>query len=359
MTVTMCAVGTVVFVLSYCFTNHLCSSDIQGKLLDHPNERSLHRRPTPRTGGLAIGGSFLVGVILWSILSFFQWWPVGSPGFSGETTEVWIILMMVFIGGVSFWDDRAGFPVWTRFGAHLLGAVGVVMGGGIMVNHLSLPGFGQVELGWTSMIVSIGLLMWMTNLYNFMDGMDGLAGGMTVIGFGILAVLAWEGGHQPLMIIALFICAATVGFLLFNFPPAKIFMGDVGSVSLGFLAGALTLLGARDGLYDVWVPVLVFSPFIVDATVTLLKRLAKREPVWKAHRQHYYQQLVLAGWGHKQTVLAEYVLMQCCGASALVYVRVQESLQLGILLGWVVIYLLLLLLIRGVVHPATLVKASR
>ena len=300
----------------------------------------------------------MTGLCLWSVFGMFGGGVVNSGVTNKGMSGVWIVVMLLCIAGVSFWDDRKELPIWVRFGTHFLGALGVTLGGGIIIDHLSIPVFEIVPFDWMSTFVSIGYVMWMTNLYNFMDGMDGFAGGMTVIGFGILAFLAWEGGHQPIMIISLFICAATLSFLLFNFPPAKIFMGDVGSVSLGFLAGALTLIGARDGLYDVWVPVLVFSPFIVDATVTLLKRLVKREPVWKAHRQHYYQRLVLAGWGHKKTVLAEYVLMVCCGASAILYVRVQEPLQLGILLCWVVIYLVLLMLIRGVGGPTALVKAS-
>ena len=115
-------------------------------------------------------------------------------------------------------------------------------------------------------------------------------------------------------------------------------MGDVGSVTLGFLAGALALLGVNDGLFDIWVPALIFSPFIVDATVTLVRRLLRGEKVWLAHREHYYQRLVLAGWGHKKTVLVEYGLMVACGVSALVYMRLDEQWKLVLLLGWVTIY---------------------
>jgi len=100
----------------------------------------------------------------------------------------------------------------------------------------------------------------------------------------------------------------------------------------------LSLHGVTDGLADLWAPVLIFSPFIVDATVTLIRRLLRGEKVWQAHREHYYQRLVLAGWGHRKTVLAEYLLMLACGISAVGYVQVSESWRLAILLGWMVLY---------------------
>jgi UDP-N-acetylmuramyl pentapeptide phosphotransferase/UDP-N-acetylglucosamine-1-phosphate transferase len=118
-------------------------------------------------------------------------------------------------------------------------------------------------------------------------------------------------------------------------------MGDVGSVSLGFVAAALAVMGVHDGLFDLWVPLLIFSPFVADATVTLVRRLLRGEKVWRAHREHYYQRLVLAGWGHRRTVLAEYLLMAVCGMAAVMYGHVGELWRLAILLGWVGAYLVL------------------
>ena len=192
--------------------------------------------------------------------------------------------------------------------------------------------------GLAAPLASIAFLVWLANLYNFMDGMDGFAGGMSVSGFGFLAWLAWQAGDAPIALFAAIVAAASAGFLLLNLPPARIFMGDVGSVPLGLMAGALTLAGVRRGTFDVWVPVLVFSPFIVDATAVLVMRLVRGEKIWQPHRQHYYQRLVLAGWGHRKTVLAEYGLMIACGLSAVAYVLVAAPARLGLILAWLLVY---------------------
>jgi UDP-N-acetylmuramyl pentapeptide phosphotransferase/UDP-N-acetylglucosamine-1-phosphate transferase len=158
-----------------------------------------------------------------------------------------------------------------------------------------------------------------------------------VLGYGFLGLIAWRGDHY-LVALVLLIGTAAGGFLFYNLPPARIFMGDVGSVPLGFIAAALAVLGTRDGLFDIWVPLLIFSPFIVDATVTLVRRLRRGERIWLAHREHYYQRLVLAGWGHRKTVLAEYAIMLACGLSAVVYGYAGEAGRLAILAGWVLAY---------------------
>jgi len=228
----------------------------------------------------------------------------------------------------------------------------------LTIDSIAVPFLGKVSLGWIAVPVTILFLMWMTNLYNFMDGMDGFAAGMTVLGYGFLGFLAWKGGHQFIMLLSFLIASAAGGFLLYNVPPARIFMGDVGSVSLGFMAAALGVMGVQDGLFDVWVPLLIFSPFIVDATVTLVRRLLRGEKVWQAHREHYYQRLVLAGWGHRKTMLAEYFLMVACGITAVAYGQAGESWRLAILLGWVAAYILLALGVRGVERRANSLRAA-
>ncbi|MBK9954574.1 MAG: hypothetical protein IPP18_05395 [Rhodocyclaceae bacterium] len=181
-------------------------------------------------------------------------------------------------------------------------------------------------------------LAWMTNLYNFMDGTDGLAGGMAVIGFGAYGLAAWANA-PALSMTCMAIVGAAIGFLAFNFPPAKVFMGDAGSIPLGFLAGALGILGWREGIWPVWFPILVFSPFIVDATVTLWRRLLRGERVWQAHRQHCYQRLILAGWSRRRLVLVAWALMAAAAVTALFARSASSALQAGALFVWLVIYM--------------------
>src|SRR5262249_6004380 len=180
--------------------------------------------------------------------------------------------------------------------------------------------------------------LWMTNLYNFMDGMDGFAGGMTTLGFGFFTYFAWRAGQPFMMLVASVVSISALGFLIHNFPPARIFMGDAGSIPIGFTAGTLMLLGIRDHIFDFWVPILIFSPFILDATVTMLRRATGGHRIWEAHREHYYQRLVLSGWTHRQAVILEYVIMLLCGLFAMLYQVVGDHGRLAILISWMLLY---------------------
>jgi UDP-N-acetylmuramyl pentapeptide phosphotransferase/UDP-N-acetylglucosamine-1-phosphate transferase len=171
----------------------------------------------------------------------------------------------------------------------------------------------------------------MANLYNFMDGSDGLAGGMALIGFSFYGVAAAAAGGTAFALVNFSIAASAAAFLVFNFHPARIFMGDAGAVPLGFLAGALGIIGWLREDWTWWFPLLVFSPFIVDASVTLARRLCAGERIWRAHRDHYYQRLVQLGWGHRKTALAEYALMLACGAAGLAALAAPVAIQFALL----------------------------
>lgn len=280
------------------------------RILDHPNERSLHQRPVPRTGGLGVAAGIAVSGPL---VSPAEWWPL------------W--LGAALLVGISFLDDLVGLPIVGRLIMHF------VVAGGFAAGLL----IGQLEFLWA--LVAIVAMVWMINLYNFMDGMDGLAGGMALFGFGFLAIAAWVAGHPALALVSGSITAAAAAFLLFNFHPARMFLGDAGSTTFGFLAAGLGLLGWRDGAWSIWFPVLVFSPFIIDATVTLARRVLEGERFWQAHRAHYYQRLVLGGWSHRKTALAEYGVMAACGIGALVFQHVSGSVQLIIAGIWALSFL--------------------
>lgn len=184
---------------------------------------------------------------------------------------------------------------------------------------------------WLGAALWVVFIVWMVNLYNFMDGMDGLAGGMAVFGFGTLGVLGLLAGDPGYAGICWVIAASAAGFLVWNFPPARIFMGDTGSSTLGLMAAALSLwAGARD-LFPLWIAVLVFFPFIFDSTVTLLRRSLEGKRVWEAHRTHYYQRLVQTGWTHRRTTLWEYAAMAVCAAGAVSALRAPVTVQVLII----------------------------
>lgn len=291
-------------------------------------------------------GALYLGVLVYGVLS----WLRSSPGelmVGLDSTACWILMTTGVICVVSLIDDRQGLPVAVRFGIQLLVATLLVISSGLVFppTTVPLPGFMQFE--WIAVPFTVVFLVWMANLYNFMDGMDGFAGGMTVIGCGLLGYLGWQAHHPVISVIATLQSAAAAGFLVYNFPPAKIFMGDVGSVSTGFLVAALIVLGCRDGVFDLWVPLIVFSPFILDATITLVRRVIRQEKVWEAHRDHYYQRLVLSGWGHRRTVLAEYVMMALCSGFALFYQNASEKWRFVTLGVWGMMFLFLALAVKG------------
>lgn len=298
------------FLMVFGILRWLLKGAMAGAVLDHPNLRSLHTRPIPRTGGLAL----MTGVLVAGVAVQSSWgWAV--------------VPILLFLLAISFLDDLRGLSVSWRFLAHFL-AAGVFVG---------LYIFSSV--GFVGAAVAVLAIVWMTNLYNFMDGSDGLAGGMALFGFCFYGAAAWLHGDVAFAELNWSVAAASLAFLFFNFHPAQIFMGDAGSIPLGFLAAAFGLLGWHAGYWPLWFPVFVFSPFILDASVTLAKRLLRGEKVWQAHCEHYYQRLVQMGWGHRRTALAEYVLMVLAGASATWAIGQDGRTQLVFGIGWGLVYL--------------------
>ena len=333
--------GIFAFVLAWWLTDRLCFPKSFLSILAHPNERTLHSMPTPQTGGLAVIGSVVISLILAaSILAITQ--PSKAVLPKGVASgSVWIVVSMLLIFVVSFIDDCVGLPAFLRLGVQAVSAFIIIGGVGLTLSSIPIPGGPNILLGLAAIPVSVLVLLWMANLYNFMDGMDGFAGGMTFFGFGFLAYFGWQANFPVMFIIATFVAMGALGFLTHNFPPARIFMGDAGSITVGFLAGTLMILGVRDGIFELWVPIIIFSPFIVDATVTLSRRILRRKRIWEAHREHYYQRLVLSGWSHRRTVLAEYGVMILCGGLAVLYHHSTDKVRLLILGAWVGMFFLL------------------
>ena len=310
------------FIVSTGLSLLLANSRGRWQILDIPNERSLHDQPIPRTGGIAILTGLAAGLLT-------AWY------LDGQQLATWPALLSVcLLAGIALVDDRHTLGAGPRLLVQI-SAVALLL----LTREAPLPG--------TLILVAAGLfLVWMINLYNFMDGMDGFAGGMTVIGFASFTLLAWQAGNMEFALGCAVIVVAAAGFLLLNFPPARLFMGDSGSTVLGLLAGVVILYAHSKAILPVWLGLLVFSPFIVDASITLCTRMLRGEKFWQAHKKHYYQRLVEIGWGHKRSVLAEYVLMVACSATAVVATPLPLANQATLIAGWAVIYAMLIYLIH-------------
>jgi len=284
-------------------------------VLDYPNSRSLHTVPVPRVGGAGL----LLGVMS------------GWVAFSGALPDlVWLGLSALAV--ISIIDDIWKIPVWCRLIVHALVALGFCITTLLDVH------------GWLFVMISALGVIWMSNLFNFMDGSDGLAGGMVLIGFGYFGLAAYLSGNVDYALVNFSVAAASLGFLFHNFYPARIFLGDVGAVPLGYLAAVTGLLGWINEMWSLCLPLLIFSPFITDATVTLIKRFLRGEKVWLAHREHYYQRMVQSGFGHRNTALLAYSLMLIVGACA-IWANDQEMIiQFMIVIIWGLIYLGLMLM---------------
>ena len=294
----------------------LLHSKVGREIQDIPNERSLHDTPIPRIGGAGL----MAGVLsAWALMPMSLAW--------------WVVLPLLALFAVSLLDDMRGLPVRQRLLAHIAAAGILVLGSGMAAQGVMLA------------LAVVVCVVWMTNLYNFMDGSDGLAGGMAFFGFTMYGVAALMHGDDIQAMLNFSVGAAALGFLYYNFYPAKVFMGDAGSIPLGFLAAAMGLWGWQLERWPAWFPLMVFSPFVVDASVTLLKRSVRGAKITEAHREHYYQRLVQIGWGHRKVALFAYALMLAAGVSAIWGMRQPAEVSWLLFLMWGGIYALLMLIL--------------
>jgi UDP-N-acetylmuramyl pentapeptide phosphotransferase/UDP-N-acetylglucosamine-1-phosphate transferase len=267
--VTFCAFAT------YAILRWLLKMPAAAQLLARPHHRSMHTQPTPNIGGLV----FLpvISIAALSLVGFGQWQTLGAA---------LMALVLALLGAI---DDRRPLAATTRLPIHFVVSTSTAI--------MLLPATPLTSGLLLTLVLAIA---WSINLFNFMDGSDGIAALMAIAGFGLYAFLApdhWVGS------VALCICSALCGFLALNWHPAKTFMGDAGSTVLGYAAAAL---GAAGWLTNQWhwtVPLAAFSPFWIDATYTLGKRILRAERFWEGHKSHVYQRLIENGWQPKAVAL--------------------------------------------------------
>lgn len=277
--------------------------------LDVPNARSSHVRPTPRLGGLGLLGGLIAGTVVSAAL---------VPAATGS------LVVLLCLGGVvsivSLADDLRGLPPLARLTVHVAVAIAAVaMLGPLPIGSAQLP-FAATLAGAVSVIWMAGFL----NAFNFMDGIDGIAGGQALVAGAGWTAAGWWLGQPAIVVLGLAIAAAAAAFLLYNWSPASIFMGDVGSALLGFLLAAMPLAAEGAVRPPVYVAVLMVWPFVFDAAFTLVRRARRGETLTQAHRSHLYQRLVQAGWPHG-AVARLYLLLGAISAITATLALVREA----------------------------------
>lgn len=271
---------------------------------DLPNHRSSHTTSTPRAGG--VGFALLVPVVT----------ACGLVLAAGTVTPVeWTLLLSALgLALVGLLDDRWALPPSVRLLAQVIAAVAVVSAGGV-IREIAVPGGAVVPLGLLAIPCTVLWLVALTNIYNFMDGIDGLAATQAIVAATLIATLAVCLGHPDLALAMAVLDGGVLGFLALNRPPARVFMGDVGSTFLGFIFAGWAVVSGGWSQQPVpliaWVAVL--SPFLFDASWTLLRRLWRRERIYEAHRTHFYQRLVARGWTHGWTTALYAMLAALAG----------------------------------------------
>jgi UDP-N-acetylmuramyl pentapeptide phosphotransferase/UDP-N-acetylglucosamine-1-phosphate transferase len=275
--------ATLSAALTYLFTRVALATG----LLDRPNARSSHERPTPRGGGLAIVIVLLVAV-----------GALAARGWVGPAHGGWLLLGLGVIAVMSGIDDVATISPRVRLVAQLVAAVVATIAAG-PARAIDLGWLGSYDLGPAGWVLTVLWIVGMTNAFNFMDGIDGIAGITAAVALGVVSGGFWLSGDGYGALLAAAVAAAAVGFLVWNWQPARVFMGDVGSASLGYTIAVLPLLaGEAERRWLLPLSVAVMWPFLLDTTLTFLRRLRNGENVLEAHRSHFYQRLVIGGWSH-------------------------------------------------------------
>lgn len=260
------------------------------QIIDWPDDRRSHHQPTPRGGGLALWIGMVVALL------------AAAPS-QAMLPLITFASTLAFLGWL---DDRYGVPIGGRLlimavcASSLLWIIGPVSTVSIMNVELSA--------GWIWSALGVIGVIWMINLHNFMDGSDGLASMQGAWSGGLLGTLLYRGGATEVGLLGIALAGACAGFLVWNRPPARLFMGDVGSLMLGGTLGLLAYVGAASGLVSIWVSLMVCALFVVDATATLLLRWLRGRQWYTPHREHAYQKLISSGWSHGRVLLLYAVL---------------------------------------------------
>jgi UDP-GlcNAc:undecaprenyl-phosphate GlcNAc-1-phosphate transferase len=333
------ALSHAAFALFICAVSYLLTFVMRQrfKIMDQPNQRSSHQQPTPRSGGVAIVLACSLAIALYLLLGDES---LLSSGVLGHFVFAYAIIVIM-----SLIDDIKQIGVQGKLIAQVMAAV-LVVSAGFWVRLIDVPFIGPVDLGWAGGLITVFWIVAVTNAFNFMDGLDSLAGGQAVITAVTLALITFLTGSHFVFVISYVIAAASLGFLLHNLPPARIFMGDTGSQFLGFTFALLGVIASQLDMAETTimiVPILLFS-FLWDTAFTLIRRKLAGDPI-SAHRTHLYQLLNRLGWSHRQVASLYHGFALLQGLLALMIYAVQGLSSLIALALLVAIFTLFSLIV--------------
>ena len=302
------------------------------RIMDEPNHRSSHVKAVPRAGGVSVVITFYIGICIT--------WLLGE--FEGVQARLLIgfLLSTFLIAAISLIDDITDQSALVKLVTQMV-AVAIVLSLGITLDEIAIPVVGYVDLGVVGYVISFFWILGLTNSYNFMDGLDGLAGGVAVIAGLFFMIITFYEGSSFVYITSYSLLAGALGFLFLNFPPAKIILGDVGAAFLGFVFAVLAIIATR---YDesrtsfLVIPVLMFN-FIYDTSYTFVRRLAQGRNVLEAHREHLYQLMNRSGFSHMEVVLTQYCMVFMQGLGALWIVNIPGDERMFVFVPFLVFQL--------------------
>lgn len=313
---------------------------------DKPNHRKVHQKIMPRLGGLAIFLSFIIGVI------------IHQPGqnyslpfiLSNEEVHLPIIIGSIIIVLTGIIDDIREISAKYKLLGQIAAAFVVVVIGGFSVEFINLPFGGQVNFGIFSIPITIIWIVGITNAINLIDGLDGLAAGVSTIALFSISGMALLMGNPYVMVMALILAVSTLGFLVFNFHPAKIFMGDTGALFLGYMIAVLSLLGFKNVTFiSLVIPVIILGVPISDTLFAIIRRIVNKQPLSSPDKSHLHHCLIRIGYTHKQSVLLIYALSATFGLTAFMFSQ-------ATLWGSLIILLSLVIAIEVIVEKVGLIR---
>jgi UDP-GlcNAc:undecaprenyl-phosphate/decaprenyl-phosphate GlcNAc-1-phosphate transferase len=314
---------------------------------DKPNHRKVHQKIMPRLGGLAIYISFLIGILIIQPDANYHL-PLLNPN---THIHLAIILGSIIIILTGAFDDVKEISPKVKLLGQILASFIVVVLGDLRVDFINLPfGGGQLNFGIMSIPITMVWIIGITNAINLIDGLDGLAAGVSSIALFTIAGMAYMMGNPYVMVVALIAAVSTLGFLLYNFHPAKIFMGDTGALFLGFLIGVLSLLGFKNVTFiSLIIPVIILGVPISDTFFAIIRRLVNKQPLSAPDKSHLHHCLLRAGYSHRQTVLLIYAMSAIFGLAAFIFS--QATIR-----GSILILLTILVIIEIFVEKIGLVR---